>query len=338
MDSNVPKNTNSHNLFKLGVEREKVGISIKNLLKQELLLILNSDRHKFNLQIEPKSFISILENKINLPNFRKHSAKQKQNITYPPAAKFVPIVYSCPIGLLLAAYQRHTPQIIMQQIKQLLSAEGANINLELPLILIRIVDRGWINFYFDSKFMAAWLERSLIWHWQKITGDRQLNQKICSLENSALDLFPVQYIHARCCSLLNLAVRENLISISVDDLWIVKPIATKAFTWLDEQNNLWFKETAERNLMQQLSVVADFWVKEISDREDRKESDRQWTKLALNLSQATAVFLADCRFLGEVKEKYPQLAIARLGLISLVQLWLQRILKDKFAVAAPVSL
>ncbi|MEL6929298.1 MAG: hypothetical protein AAFO95_11765 [Cyanobacteria bacterium J06600_6] len=67
-------------------------------------------------------------------------------------------------------------------------------------------------------------------------------------------------------------------------------------------------------------------------------SSLSWSQLALNLSEATAIFLADCRFLGGVKVQYPDLALARLGLIALVQLWLQKILVEKLNIAAPKSL
>ena len=340
MDSNVSKNTNSHNFFKLEVKRKKLGISTKNLLKQELLLILNSYQQKFDVQIEQNYFASILENKISISNYKNQPAKHFRSITSLTETKSVPIVYSCPIGLLLAANQSHALQIIMQQIKQLVSnRENADLELLSVLVEIEIVDRGWINFYLGSKFMAIWLEQSLVWHQRAIINDRAFAKKeICAWENTFTNLFPVQYIHARCCSLLNLAARENLISLSDDSPWIVRPIPTKIFPWLDEQNTLWLTRLAERNLLQQLLIVADSWVEDISDREACTESNRQWSKLAFNLSQATAIFLADCRFLGEVKQKYPPLAIARLGLIALVQLWLQRILGEKFGVAASKSM
>ena len=339
MDSNVSKNTNSHNFFKLEVKREKLGISIKNLLKQELLLILNLYQQKFNVRIEQNYFASILDTKISISNHKDRSLKQKDSITSLAKIKLTPIVYSCPIGLLLAANQSHALQIVMQQIGQLLSSNHENADLKLPSISIEIVDRGWINFYLDSKFIAIWLEQSLAWHRRAIINDREPAQReICSLENTPANLFPVQYMHARCCSLLNLGARENLIGLSIDSAWIIEPIAMKTFFWRNEQNTLWLTEPAERNLLQQLLIVADSWVEEISDREVWTECNRQWSKLALDLSQATAIFLADCRFLGEVKQRYPQRAIARLGLIALVQLWLKKILNEKLCVAAPKSL
>ena len=332
MDSNVPKNTNSHNFFKFEVEREKLGISIKNLLKQELLLILSLYQQRFYIQIERKSIASILKDKTSISNYKNQSDKHKNSITSYSEIKFTPIVYSCPIGLLLAANPSYTPQI-MQRIGQLLIEREAD--LELSSVSVEIVPRGWINFYLDSKFITTWLEQLLVWH-QKEINDPAFTQEEYGLENTCANLFPVQYIHARCCSLLNLAECENLISLSANSSWIVRSTQT-TFFW-NEQNTLWLTNSAERNLLQQLLIVADSWIEDISDREARRGFDRHWTKLALNLTQATAVFLADCRFLGEVRHKYPQLAIARLGLIYLVQLWLQKILNEKLCLAAPESL
>jgi len=330
MDSNVSKNTNSHNFFKLEIKREKLGISAKNLLKQELMAILNSNRQKSNVQIEQKSIASILENKINISNHKKQQDRQKHSATPPAETEFMPIVYSCPIGFLLETKFQKTPQIIMQQIEQRLISSSEKLNLKLSSsISIEIVDRGWINFYLGSKFMVIWLQQSFVWHRTERIGERQLAKKECRMENTPASLFPIQYIHARCCSLLNLGAREYS-SVSVDPEWVIRSIRAKTFFWLDERDRLWFKMSAERNLLQQLLMISDFWVGNV----DRP----QWSKIALHLCSATDVFLADCRFLGEVKEQYPQLAIARLGLIALVQLWLQKILIEKLGVAAPHSM
>ena len=332
MDNNVSKNTNSHNFFKLEIEPKKLGISARNFLKLQLLTILNSDRLKFNVQIEQKTITSILENKISISNHKNQSSKQKCGATRLVETEFMPIIYSCPIGLLFETELQQTPQIIMQQIEQLVSSNQEKIDFELSSSLsIEIVDRGWINFYLDSKFMAIWLQKSFIWHHtEKIDARQFAKQQICGLENTPPHLFPVQYIHARCCSLLNLGAKEYSSSLSIGSEWIIRLILTQKCVWLNERNWLWLAESAERNLLQQLLIVADSWI--------GNTSHQQWSKLGLSLTQATDIFLADCRFLGEAKEKYPQLAIARLGLIALVKLWLRKILVEKFGVVAPYSL
>ena len=66
--------------------------------------------------------------------------------------------------------------------------------------------------------------------------------------------------------------------------------------------------------------------------------DHDWIKIALALSRATAIFEAECRFFGEIQQQYPQKAIARLGLIAVVQYWLHRILLEKLHIMAATEL
>ena len=330
MDSNVSKNTNSHNFFKLGVKREKIGISVRNLLKLELLSILNLYQQKFKVKIEQKLIASIIENKISISNHKKQSDESIFNLVYFANTKFVPLAYSCPVGLLLAANLSDSMQKTMQQLRQIVSLK-TEANLELAdsnrcSLLIEIVDRGWINFYLSSKFMSSWLQQSLVWHRRKINLE-------ASLQQVSVELFSAQYFHARCYSLLSLGVREKLITIAPNTAWI-KPLAVETILWSDERGELYLSETAEYNLIWQLSHVADVW----NEDEDTTKNVEQSLKLAKNVSQSTAIFLANCRFLGEVKAKQPETAIARLGLIALVQLWLQKILQEKLAIAAPRSM
>jgi arginyl-tRNA synthetase len=311
MDNNVSKKTNSHNFFKLRLNQEKLDISVKNLLKQELLVILDLYQQKLKMSIEPKLVQNLLTAKITIsPN--SHLSQ----------AQFLPIIYACPLGLSLATNLQQSPPIIMQQIGYLLTCKDDS-NLEQGQLLTEIVPLGWINFYLDAKLIAEWLGRSLFWSQSNVITDRT----IYPLDKTPPELFPVQYIHARCCSLLRLAARENLITLVANLEQIKQP---QSICWLDREHNLWLTEIAEHNLLQQLLIVSDAWLE--------NTHVRRWSKLALSLSQNTTIFLADCRFLGEVKQQYPQKAIARIGLIALVKFWLEKILVEKLGVAAPREL
>ena len=140
----------------------------------------------------------------------------------------------------------------------------------------------------------------------------------------------MQYIHARYCSLLRLGEREKLITLKDDDflkvVWHLEQ--PKPISWLDEEQNLWLTQIAEYNLLRQLLLVTDSFAGESAN----------WIKLAFSLSKMMTIFEAECRFLGEVKRKTPQKAIARLGLIALAQYWLQKILVEKLNIAAPTEL
>jgi hypothetical protein len=372
MDSNVSKNTNSHNFFKLRFNREKLGISVKNLLKQELLLILDLYQQEFNVQIEPKLLSNILSTKIAIDqpkNSSTSSPTSLRNNSGPLSpGQFQSIIYACPLGMSLATNLQQSPPAIMEQIGDLMS----QLTLKLDQtdtefsgqLITEIVPLGWCNFYLDSQFMADWLQRSLLDAVLKDTpsdiaheGNPQDRPKglapyvlkdtaphIASaaslfwsqgnainypdaLEQTPGKLFPAQYIHARCCSLLGLGARENLITLSNNVQQIEQ---LESISWLDPEHQLWLTEMAEHDLLRQLLITSDSWVENTKVRNHLKH----WSKLALSLSQKTAIFLADCRFLGEVKQQYPQKAIARLGLIALVQFWLEKILVEKLGVGA----
>lgn len=323
MDSNVSKNTNSHNFFKLRFNQEKLGISVKNLLKQELLLILDLYQQEFNVQIEPKFLTKILEAKIAISQAKSSPTSRRNygdHLSPVESGQFLPIVYAFPLGMALAKNLKQSPPAIMEQLGDLMTrmSKGSETfdQREYPRQLItEIVPLGWCNFYLDSQFMADWLGRSLVWSQSNAINFQDF------LEPTLGKLFPAQYIHARCCNLLDLGTRENLITWS----------NLESISWLDQKHQFWLTAVAEHDLLQQLLITSDSWV------ENTKVSNhlKHWSKLALSLSQTTAIFLADCRFLGEVKQRYPHKAIARLGLIALVQFWLEKILVEKLRVTAP---
>lgn len=351
MDSNVSKNTSSHNFFKLQLNHEKLGISVKNLLKQELMSILNLDQQKLNVQIEPKLVATILSEKLKISQSKNNPTFEGKSIinscNHGSPANFLPIIYACPLGMSLSASLQQPSQTIMEQLSCLLTVkqnqqELTNQNFSGQL-LIEIVPLGWLNFYLDSQLLANWLQRSLCWSQaNKVNHSQVTDRGTCPLDQAPDRLFPAQYIHGRCCSLLRLGAREEIISLWQDDAAEVLP--SPVISWLDSKQKLWFTEPAEYNLLQQLLQMSDSWLDNLdylaTTAVDRgpKYWSKYWTKMVLNLSQLTAIFLAECRFLGEVKQRYPQKAIARLGLIALVKFWLEKILVEKLGVAAPREL
>jgi hypothetical protein len=277
MDSNVSKKTNSHNFFKLRLNREKLGISVKNLLKQELLLILDLYQQKLNIRIEPKLVQNLLAAKITISPDQSSRTSGRNNRSHLSQAQFLPIIYACPLGLSLATNLQQSPPTIMQQIGYLLTAKDDS-DLDQGQLLTEIVPLGWINFYLDAKLIADWLGRSLFWSQINIIDDQQSsNRAIYTLDKAPPQLFPVQYIHARCCSLLRLAARENLITLAANLEQIKQP---QSISWLDPEHNLWLTEIAEHNLLQQLLLVSDSWLE--------NTNICRWSKLALSLSHNTA--------------------------------------------------
>ena len=320
MDSNVSKNTNSHNFFKISVDRQKLDISVKNLLKQELLFRLDVYQQKFKVEIKHELVANILEDKIFLVNHKKQPESEPENaLTSGSANRLARFVYGCPIGFYLCKVLHSSPSIIVRRLgaikSELAKIEGKS-NLEL---WGEIAASGWIYFPLDDCFISSWLEQLLQSEcFRRVSIVRDTAERT---KNSRL--FSAQYVSARCCSLLRLAIKEKAIALSQTG-------QMPRIDWLDRDGSLLLSEPTEIDLLRQLLKVSDFWVE--------RDRQHQWSKLVLDLSETTAVFLADCRFLGEVKHQHPQQAIARLGLIFLCQIWLEKILRQKLGIAAPEAM
>jgi len=320
MDSNVSKGTFLHKFFKLPFIKEKTSLSIGELLEQMLLSTLHLSQQKSYFALTPKFIADSLRRKmVVLQPFIEpiYSSSQKHQVLL--ISQSTPIVYSSPIALVLASFTKNNPQTIAKYLVDLLVFQQDCIDSQLYLnSTIEVANSGFINFYLDARSIAIWLERSFALIEAKNSSSHH-SLPTPPLDNSYPNLFPAQYVHSRCCSLLNLGVREKLVTLEDNN----QPIP-----WLDEQNNLRLDETIELNLLHQLFLVTDSFAQESVD----------WHKVALNLSEIVLIFIAQCSFLGEVRQKTPQKAIARLRLIALTQYWLQRILIEKSKVAAPRNL
>ena len=326
MDSNALEKTNSHKFLKLRFNLEKPAISLRKLLKQELLLVVNLYRQSLNLQSNNNLLDTFIDRQLILLPLEHQRSLLPLNDLY----RSIPLCYSCPLGLILARQLQISPQKVVENLGILLARHNGVDREKSSLPLYLMVDSGWLNFYVTERAVASWLERSL-WLFKTQIKDGNSNSILrISDRQETSDLFRVQYIHARCCSLLRLGARERLIALSNGDSYIGWQLTQpQSISWLDSEHHLWFDRRSEYNLLRQLLIVTDA----------RTASDRNiWLKLALDLSQTTAIFLADCRFLGEIKEQYPQKAIARLGLIAMAQYWLQKILVEKLNITAPTTL
>lgn len=324
MDSNVPKDTNSHKFFQAALVWESSMISIEKLVKQLLLSTLDSCHQELYLQFDRQFVAEILDRKIALltPNFAQlRLAPERERYLF--TIKLMPLGYSCPLGLLLAAYWQISLEETIDNLCQFLVFPATSaLSLQLGG---EITPSGWLNFYLDSSAMANWLERSRCWL-AAIELPATVQYPLCQ---TSKNLFPVQYIYARCCSLLRLGARENLITLHRDwhsaNCLIAEP---EAISWLNRNNRLYLNKEAEYQILHQLLIVADAW---------QKKTNVDWFKIAWKLSRATAIFQANCRFLGNPKRE-PQKAIARLGLLDLVRSWLYLILQVKLKIASPMEL
>ncbi|HLO49710.1 MAG TPA: DALR anticodon-binding domain-containing protein [Kamptonema sp.] len=201
---------------------------------------------------------------------------------------------------------------------------------------IKVVPPGMILFELTDVGVAFWL--------QSLTSNPQPIGNTEFFQDSDR-VFPIQYSHARCCSLLRLAHRERMITLDECDrdscplLWQL--ITPKPIPWLDSNHCLRLVHPAELNLISQLLTTLDALASlENSESQALLSINRSvnWIKLANALSEAFQTFYSQCRIWGEVKTDMPKLAQARLGLVIATQSLLRLILQDLLGVFAPLEL
>lgn len=229
-----------------------------------------------------------------------------------------------------------------------------NLSLDIthPIYLdfrVEVEFPGWINIRLNEQGVATWLQQLLQVSSLRYREDREEikiernNQKELSVKlhkeaESSTNLFPLQYTHARCCSLLRLGHQQGLIQLQEIDFTSLnwQRVEPNPIPWLQEDSDahtgemqLRLVHPAERELLAQLLDVQD----ELSTLEPLK-----LLKRGSSLSQACEIFYRECRIWGEVKRDNPKLAQARLGLVGGTQVVLRSLLQDRLQVLAPVEL
>ncbi|BAZ46394.1 DALR anticodon binding domain protein [Chondrocystis sp. NIES-4102] len=340
MDSNVSKNTFSHNFFKVRLTQEQAVISLRSLLAERLLQTLNLYQQRWNLPLDSRFFPTIIDaNGILSCSVGQILPLKNQGnqILFKPS--ITAIVYSSPISFTLTRYSSLFSITIAKNLLELLTLNHDHNTIEPNLKLgIEIAADGWLNFYLTPQALSTWLQQLMIGLntyaiQASVSNVNLIDATDQSISNAAkkANILPIQYAHARCCSLLRLGEQAKLIAFkkdSNDHTWQIQdPLS---ISWLDQQQNFCLEGASEYYLLQQLSIVIDAFA-------NANKSDN-WVKLGMNLSVASEIFQAECRFLGEVAITTPNIAIARLGLIALVRYWLEKILQEKLKVIAPRSL
>lgn len=187
---------------------------------------------------------------------------------------------------------------------------------------IRVVSPGSIYLQISDWGLANWLQS--LRDFSVANRNRVISKNLVSplpTPENAEQIFPVQYAHARCCSLLRLANSEGLIVGS----------ELHAIPWLKE-TCLRLVHPAEYRLISELVTATDaIWA-------SQRIQPKNWFKVAVDLSQAFESFYSACRIFGEVQRESPNLALARLGLIQATQSVLAWMLQNLFGVCAPQEL
>ncbi|NMG22842.1 DALR anticodon-binding domain-containing protein [Brasilonema bromeliae] len=271
------------------------------------------------------------------------------------------IVYISGIALRLAKFEKYPAIEIANGI---VSHISANYDKDFN---IQVVSPGWIHLEVTHRLLAAWLQSLTLGEARELlVGSEGVGTKaeeermsigsfsplppaFCPISSSDLtssspfsspnsaSLFTAQYAHARCSSLLRLAVNEGLIKLresNVDEGENVKQnLLLSIFTpnpipWLNSDEKLRFNHPASYLLINELVRVVDRL--EGSDFGDSVN----WEKAALDLSRVFETFWCKCRIFGEVKTASPELAQARIGLVLATQCVLKFVLEEKLDVFA----
>ena len=200
---------------------------------------------------------------------------------------------------------------------------------------VQVAPPGWIYLELTESYLAAWLQHLTQAPLQlELSELGELRRKSNPKSKIELSLFAVQYAHARCCSLLQLAHREELISLKSTDsahssaLWLA--VTPLPILWLNGEQKLCLCHSGEWGLINQLWAILD----ELYCPNPSRQPPN-WHKAALSLSQAFQTFYSYCRIWGEVKSQNLPLAQARLGLVLITQSVLRLLLQSKLGVVAP---
>ncbi|MBE9178890.1 glutamate acetyltransferase [Oculatella sp. LEGE 06141] len=203
---------------------------------------------------------------------------------------------------------------------------------------VQAISPGWIYFRLNPTGTAEWLQVLVDYMPMACNsvngGNTENNNQI--LRNST-NIFKVQHVHARCCSLLRLADQEGLIRLNPAEGEASLPgwLVTEPYPlpWLSG-DRLRLEHPSEYALIAQLVTVLDA----LSELPPTADYQARGLKLALALSQSFQRFYAACRLWGEAKTAQLPLVQTRLGLVRITQVVLQTILQEGLQLLAPLEL
>ncbi|SKB13633.1 Arginyl tRNA synthetase, anticodon binding [Planktothrix sp. PCC 11201] len=232
------------------------------------------------------------------------------------------VIYGSAIALKLASRLHQSPLDLATSIG--LKFQTLNLG-KLPDVTIRVLPSGLLQFEFTDLGIAAWLEQMIRHPWTPTPiQERQILP----------DLFGIQYSHARCCSLLRLGDRDQLITLESSNLIATLPLKinpnSPPIPWLNPQGKLHFTQSYEYQLLTQSVNLVDLLF--------CSAIPQNWQKIAEQFSQHFQQFYRYCQIWGEVKQSQPELAQARLGLVLITQVLLKILLEEKLGIMPPLDL
>jgi arginyl-tRNA synthetase len=200
--------------------------------------------------------------------------------------------YTSPIALSLANRLQRNPAQIADAIAQTCS-QNPEVSTQLQ---INAFGKGWINIVFSEKYIAEIL---LFLDNLRIEGIANCNG---FWQKKEIALIPVgnsteQYVYARCCALMRLAIHEYVGAIHELPLHIHElPIHL---------------EPVEISLLMRNLAIADY----LADVNSAPSNRQKKQKLSRSLAEAFLLFYDRCRIFGVSRE----IVVKRLLLISITQ-------------------
>jgi hypothetical protein len=253
--------------------------------------------------------------------------------------------YVSTIAHRLAAKFSLTPLEICQQLQ--LSRPNPIVNAANLEIYCWYNDAGYLYFQLTPETIAKWLN---------YIHDLPLDLDLAE-DRSPTSVAIATYAHARCCSVLRLALADQLVTLT-DNWQIIAPNwSMVAPSCLDNRHptalKSIFEHSVESRLIHALMAVLDAiythnWTYSSPQSAHKTGGDRSnsshkirppnWSKLAIDLAQSWLEFHRHCRIFGDVKSQNPHLAIARCGLTAIARRYLQVLLENYLGTIALLEL
>lgn len=250
------------------------------------------------------------------------------------------VVYQSAIALKLASVWQLPPASIATDLisyfTEIVNTEASkDTDKDTENFQVEVMSSGMIYFRLTDLGIANWLDYLTSAHLKR--KKEELLVGVESDKSTATRLFPIQYSHARCCSLLRMGESDRLITLTPTapetcyQFWLIE--TPNPIPWQQPNGQLQLLHPAESKLISQLSFTLDSIYCVSGTRKPVN-----WEKVADALSAAFQTFYSQCRIWGEVKTETPKLAQARLGLVLATQCVLRFLLEARLGGEAPIEL
>jgi arginyl-tRNA synthetase len=210
--------------------------------------------------------------------------------------------YRSPIAFICKKIVERSPQVIARDIAKILSdcqpAFLGTIEGQVYIFAICIDELGWLEFSIEPRSLAVWLDCICQADFPLLKAPSQVTT----------DVFLLQYAYARCCSLLHLAARQEIIELPDNYFTNSNSISLVSIEscWLNRHAKLIFQVDQEWYALETFLKTVDFLSGEYSSQ--------KLLKIAYGLSEAILAFYDHCPLFGRIDR---DLRKARLGLISI---------------------